>query len=126
MTRDAGYDDFLDAVEAGEPYYLETGDGGTHLPPLPYDPSTGEADPAERPLPDTGEVLTHTTTHVAAPQFSEDAPYVTAVVDFGPVNITGQLRDIDPEDVEIGQAVTLGVDRSETTDERVLVFYTVG
>ena len=122
MTRDAGYDDFLDAVEAGTPYYLETANGEARLPPLPYDPSTGEADPAERPLPETGTVLTHTTTHIAPPRFDADAPYVTAVADFGPVSLTGQMRETDPEDVEIGQPVTLGVDRSVTREERVLVF----
>jgi len=125
MTRDAGYDDFLDAVEAGEPYYLESAGGEAHLPPMPYDPATGEATLTEQPLPEPGEILTHTTTHIAAPQFEDDAPYVTAVADFGPVNLTGQVRDIDPEAVEIGQAVTLGVERSETLDERVLVFYPV-
>ena len=125
MTRDAGYDDFLDAVADGEPYYLETDNGETHLPPMPYDPTTGKAEPAEQPLPEPGEILTHTTTHIAAPQFADDAPYVTAVAAFGPVSVTGQVRDIDHEDVEIGQAVTLGVERSETRDERVLVFYPV-
>jgi uncharacterized OB-fold protein len=123
MTRDAGFDDFLDAVADGDPYYLETDDGDAHLPPMPYDPATGEAGPAERPLPEAGEILTHTTTHIAAPQFEDDAPYVTAVAAFGPVNVTGQVRGIDHESVESGQAVTLGVERSNTRDERVLVFY---
>ena len=123
MTRDAGYDDFLDAVADGEPYYLETDDGETHLPPMPYDPATGEAGLTEQSLPEPGEILTHTTTHIAAPQFEADAPYVTAVAAFGPVSVTGQVRGIEHEDVEIGQAVTLGVDRSETRDERVLVLY---
>jgi len=125
MTRDAGFDDFLDAVADGEPYYLETSNGEAHLPPMPFDPATGEADLAERPLPEPGEILTHTTTHIAAPQFEDDAPYVTAIAAFGPVSVTGQVRGIDHEDVEIAQAVTLAVDRSETRDERVLVFVPV-
>jgi uncharacterized OB-fold protein len=122
MTRDAGYDDFLDAVEAGEPYYLEADDGEAHLPPMPYDPATGEAGLAERSLPETGELLTHTRTHVATPQFDDDTPYVTAVAAFGPVNLTGQVRNVDHGAVEIGQTVTLGVERSQTRGERVLVF----
>lgn len=121
MSRDAGFDDFLDAVEEGNPYYLETADGGAHLPPVSYDPTTG-GDPTTRELPEPGEVLTHTTTHIAAPQFEADTPYVTAVAAFGPVRVTGQMRGIPPEAVEIGQSVTLGVDRSETRNERVLVF----
>ena len=123
MTRDAGFDDFLDAVADGEPYYLEADSGEAHLPPRPYDPATGEAGLTEQPLPEPGEILTHTTTHIPAPQFEADAPYVTAIAAFGPVSVTGQVRGIDNEDVEIGQAVTLGVDRSETRDERVLVLY---
>lgn len=122
MTRDAGFDDFLDAVEAGEPYYLETADGEAYLPPRPHDPATGAADLAEHPLPETGEILTHTTTHVATPRFGEDTPYVTALATFGPVTLTGQVRGLDPEDVDIGLTVELDVDRSETADERVLVF----
>jgi hypothetical protein len=122
MTRDAGFDDFLDAVEAGEPYYLESPDGETYLPPRPYDPATGQADLTEQPLPEVGELLTHTTTQIPAPQFDDDAPYVTAVASFGPVSLTGQLQQIPSDAVEIGQRVTLGVGRSATHDERVLVF----
>jgi uncharacterized OB-fold protein len=121
-TRDAGYDDFLDAVAEGEPYYLESESGEGYLPPLPRDPATGEAALEKRPLPETGEVLTHTMTNVAAPEFADDAPYVVAVASFGPVRLTGQLRGVDPADVEIGQSVELGLDRSATRDERVLVF----
>jgi uncharacterized OB-fold protein len=36
--------------------------------------------------------------------------------------MTGQLRDVDEDDVEIGMPVEIGVERTETRDERVLVF----
>jgi len=121
-VRNNGYDDFLDAVEDGEPYYLESPSENGWLPPAMVDPTTGEGDLTEQPLSDTGEVLTFTTTNVAGPAFSDDAPFVVAVAEFGPVDITGQLRDIDPEDVEIGQEVTLDVGQTETTDERLLIF----
>ncbi len=120
-ARDAGYDDFLDAVEAGEPFYL-AGETGGWLPPRRVDPETGAADLEQRPLPATGEVLTHTLVNVAAPDFADDVPYVVAVVDFGPVNVTGQLRGIDHEDVDVGRSVALAVGRTETTGDRVLVF----
>lgn len=121
-TRNEGFDDFLDAVEAGEPYYLEGPDGDGSLPPRRIDPATGSDELTERPLPETGEILTHTQTHVAAPEFADDAPFVVAIADFGPVKITGQMRDIADEDVEIGLEVEIDVDRSETTDERLVVF----
>lgn len=121
-ARDDGYDDFLDAAEAGEPYYLESPAGEGWLPPRVCDPVTGQTELVEKELPETGEVLTHTTTFVAGPDFADDAPYVVAIASFGPVNVTGQLRGVDPDDVEIGLPVELGVERTETTGDRVVVF----
>jgi hypothetical protein len=121
-ARNAGFDDFLDAVEAGEPYYLEGPEGDGWLPPRRIDPATGSDELTERPLPETGTIVTHTQTHVASPDFTGDAPYVVAVVDFGPVRVTGQLRGIDADEVDIGQSVGIAVGRSETTDERLIVF----
>ena len=108
-ARDAGYDDFLDAVEAGEPYYLESPSGNGWLPPREVDP-------------ETGEVLTYTITNVAGPSFADDTPYVVAIAEFGPVRITGQIRGMDHDDVEVGQTVELSVGRNETAEERVVVF----
>ncbi len=121
-VRDNGYDDFLDAVEAGEPYYLESPSEDGWLPPAMVDPNTGDGDLTEQPLPETGEIITFTTTNVAGPAFSDDAPFVVAIADFGPVTITGQLRDIEPEDAAIGQEVRLDVGQTETTGDRLLVF----
>ena len=121
-ARNEGFDDFLDAAEDGEPYYLEGPEGDGSLPPRRIDPATGSRELAEKPLPETGTIVTHTQTHVAAPDFADDAPFVVAVAEFGPVKITGQMRDVDAEDIEIGQPVELGIDRSETTDERLVVF----
>jgi uncharacterized OB-fold protein len=122
-TRDNGFDDFLDAVEEGEPYYLESPSGNGWLPPRTVDPETGQRELVEKALPETGEIETHTTTFVAGPEFADDAPYVVAVVDFGPVSITGQMRDVEPENVEIGQDVEIGVEHTATQDDRVIVFY---
>jgi uncharacterized OB-fold protein len=120
-TRDAGYDDFLDALAEGEPYYLESTSGNGWLPPRRIDPDTGEREFTEEPLPETGEILTSTVTHVAGPSFAADAPFVVAVADFGPVRITGQVRGVDNEDVEIGQTVEIGIGESESGD-RIVVF----
>jgi hypothetical protein len=119
--RDGGYDDFLDALADGEPYYLESPSGNGWLPPRRIDPETGEREFTREPLPETGEILTSTVTHVAGPSFAADAPFVVAVAEFGPVRVTGQIRDTDGEDVEIGQRVEIGVGRSET-GERLVVF----
>lgn len=125
MTETAvhdGYDDFLDAVEAGEPYYLEGPDGNGWLPPRAVNPETGDDDLEPQPLPETGTIETTTTTHVGTPSFADDTPYVVAVVAFGPVRVTGQVRDRDPGAVDHGMTVSLAVDRTETTGERILVF----
>jgi len=121
-ARDAGYDDFLDAVEAGEPYYLESPSGNGWLPPREVDPETGERELVEKDLPETGEILTYTITNVAGPSFADDTPYVVAVAEFGPVNVTGQIRGVDHDEVDIGDEVALSVGRNETEDERVVVF----
>jgi uncharacterized OB-fold protein len=58
---------------------------------------------------------------VPGPQFADDAPYVTAIVDFGPVRLTGVVRGTDEEP---GPGFVVGVDVEETTTEgeRVVTF----
>lgn len=121
-ARDGAYDDLLDAIEDGEGYYLECPEGHGWLPPRRVCPDCGARELAETPFPESGEVVTHTTISVATPQFSEDAPYVTAIVDFGAVQVTGLLRGIAPEAVEVGTTVGIGVGERETTGDRAIVF----
>ena len=121
-ARDGAYDDFLDAIEAGEGYYLECENGHGWLPPRRVCPECGSRELAETPLPEAGEVRTYTTVAVATPQFSEDAPYVTAIAAFGPVRVTGIVRGTDPEGVEMGMPVGIAVGERGTTGDRLLVF----
>ena len=118
-ARNAGFDDFLDAVAAGEAHYLECPDGHGWLPPRRVCPECGSQDLSEEPLPESGTVETHTTVRVPAPSFADDAPYATVIVDFGPVSVTATF-DGDPETVETGLTVGLDVDETVTTGERVL------
>ncbi|WP_257300194.1 Zn-ribbon domain-containing OB-fold protein [Haloarchaeobius sp. FL176] len=120
-TYDAGYDDWLDAVEDGEAYYLEGPEGDGWLPPRRVDPATGSRDLTEKQLPETGEVETFTVVHVPTPAFEQDAPFATAIARFGPARITG-IVEADPSDVEVGMAVTVGVMETETTGDRAVVF----
>jgi len=121
-TRDGGYDDWLDAVADGEGYYLECANGHGSLPPRRVCPQCGNRDVTETPLPDSGEVETYTVITVPTPTFEDDAPFVTAIVDFGSVSVTGQVRGVDPEDVETGQIVGIGVDETVTQGNRLVVF----
>jgi len=121
-ARDGAFDDWLDAIEDGEGYYLECANGHGWLPPRRVCPDCGSRDLAETPLPDAGEVATFTEVSVATPQFSADTPYVTAIVDYGPVRVTGLVRGIDPDDVEVGTPVGIDVGERETTGDRAVVF----
>jgi len=120
-VRDAGYDDFVDALADGEGYYLECDAGHGSLPPRRACPHCASRDLTEKPLPETGTIESRSEIHVPAPSFADDAPYVVAVVDFGSVSLTGQVL-ADPEDVEIGSTVAPGVGETETTGERLVTF----
>ncbi|MFC7114985.1 Zn-ribbon domain-containing OB-fold protein [Natronoarchaeum sp. GCM10025703] len=121
-VRDRGYDDALDAIESGEGYYLECSAGHGSLPPRRLCPECGDDQLREEPLPETGRVDTYNITEVPAPAFADDAPYVLAIADFGPVRLTGQVQGVDPEDVSVGMTVEVEIARSETNGERLLAF----
>lgn len=118
--RDAGFDDWLDAVETGEAYYVVCPDGHGALPPRRVCPDCGSTTVAEKPLPATGELTTFTVVHVGTPAFDHMTPYVTAIADFGPASVTGIVEEVDPEEVETGLPVELGVGKKDRTERRIL------
>jgi hypothetical protein len=119
---DTGYDEWMAAIADGDGYYLACPDGHGSLPPRRTCPHCGASELTEEPLAETGTIVTFTEVHVPAPSFADEAPYVTAIASFGPVKLTGVLRDAPAADVELGMAVTPDVDVNETTDEQLLVF----
>ncbi|QCJ47643.1 MULTISPECIES: Zn-ribbon domain-containing OB-fold protein [Haloprofundus] len=119
---DSGYDEWIAAVEAGEGYYLECPEGHGSLPPRRTCPHCGALELGEEPLPESGTVETYSVVHVAAPSFQGDTPYATAVVDFGPVRLTGVVRGVEFDDLEVGTAVGVTVEEHETTGDPVVVF----
>lgn len=120
-VRDAGYDDWLDALAETDGYYLVCPERHGSLPPRRVCPDCGSTELSEEPLPDVGAVETFTAVHVPPPRFADEAPYVTAIADFGPVRLTGVLRGVDPNDgIPIGLEVTPGVERRATDDERIV------
>ncbi|GAB7018413.1 Zn-ribbon domain-containing OB-fold protein [Halostagnicola bangensis] len=121
-ARDAGFDDWLDAAEEDQAYYLECSEGHGSLPPRRVCPECGSTELEQPPLPGTGTIETFTVTHVPTPSFEEDAPYATAIANFGPVRLTGQVDGINLEKVENGLEVDIAVAVSETTGDRVLTF----
>jgi hypothetical protein len=121
-VADAGYDEWIEAVREGEGYYVSCENGHGSLPPRRVCPHCGSLDIEETPLPDSGEVETFTITHVATPNFADDTPYAVGIVRFGDVRVTGQLRDVDVEAVEVGMQVAIDVDQTETMGDDLVVF----
>ncbi|WP_246999180.1 Zn-ribbon domain-containing OB-fold protein [Halosolutus gelatinilyticus] len=121
-VQDAGFDEWLDAAEDGEAYYLECSNEHGSLPPRRVCPDCGATDLADVPLPETGEIEAFTVTYVPTPAFEADAPFATAIANFGPVRLTGQVVGVDLEEVKSGLEVEIEVSVSETTGERVLAF----
>ena len=119
---DGEYDAWLDAIEDGEAYYLECANGHGWLPPRRVCPECQSQELTAQPLPESGEIATHTTITVPTPQFEDDAPYVTAIADFGPVSVTGIVRGIDPDAITIGTVVGVEVGTRETTGDRAVIF----
>ncbi|KAA9397784.1 nucleic acid-binding protein [Haloarcula sp. CBA1130] len=121
-AQDGEYDAWLDSIESDEGYFLECSNGHGWLPPRRVCPRCHDQDLSQIDLPESGEIASHTTITVPTPQFEDDAPYVTAIVDFGPVSVTGLVRDVDPDDVAIGDVVGIDVGERVTTGERAVVF----
>lgn len=119
---DGKYDAWLDSLESDDGYYLECENGHGWLPPRRVCPHCHDQDLSEAHLPDSGEIASHTTITVPTPQFEDDAPYVTAIADFGPVSVTGIVRGADPEDVAVGDVVGVEVGERATTGDRLVVF----
>ncbi len=118
------YTEFVDMVEMGDPIYLKCEDcGGTGLPPRKACPDCGSRHTVEKELPKTGEVATFTEIHVPTPMFQGDAPFTVVVAEFEDVDLrlTGQLRDADGDEIQIGDEVEVGAEEHDEVD-RVITF----
>lgn len=113
---------WLTAVESGDEFYLACPEEHGWLPPRRACNTCGSTNLKRKPLPASGTVETYTNVTVPAPRFSHKDAVAVAIADFGPVRVTGQLRDIDYSDVERGTVVELGIERSRQTDERIVLF----
>jgi hypothetical protein len=119
-ASDGTFSAFLDAIAAGEPFYLTCPNGHGAIPPQQLCHECHSRDLSRTPLPEVGEIETYSVVAVPAPRFSDDSPYVTAIAAFGPVMLTGQLRGVDPDAVELGQTVQVAVDSAN--GERYVAF----
>jgi len=113
-----GYDEFTAALESDDGYYLECANGHGSLPPRRVCPHCGDRDLSEAPLPEEGEVLSYTVVHVPTPAFAGEAPYATAVAEFGSVRLTGRVA-AGPDDVSTGMEVSA---TAEGDDDLSVVF----
>ncbi len=125
MSHHAGHGEWFDALARDEGFYLRCPDGHGSLPPRRVCPVCGAASLSEATLSQSGTVETYSVVHVASPPFADDTPYVTAIVSFGPVRLTGVLAGISSEDVAIGLEVEATVEPTETTGDRTVGFQPV-
>ena len=127
---DREYAEWLDAIAEGGGFALVCPEGHGSLPPRRVCPECGTPELSREPLDETGTVETYSVVHVPSPRFADDAPYATAVADFGPTRLTGVVRDggADGEApaVEIGDAVAVDVGERSTDGERLVVFRPAG
>jgi uncharacterized OB-fold protein len=127
---DRDYAEWLDALAEGDGFAIVCPEGHGSLPPRRVCPECGSADLSREPLDETGTVETYSVVHVPSPRFADDAPYATAVVDFGPTRLTGIVRDGGADDeapeVEIGDVVAVDVGERATDGERLVVFRSAG
>ena len=127
VPTDREYAEWLDALADDDGFALTCPRGHGSLPPRRVCPECGSTDLSRDPLDETGTVEAHSVVHVPSPRFADDAPYATAVVDFGPTRLTGIVRDGDPEgdatpEVETGDRVAVEVGERVTDGERLVVF----
>ena len=116
------HDEFCEAIEAEDPFYLACPDGHGSVPPRGVCPQCGAESLTTRPLPDTGRIRAATVVHVATSAFADSVPYVTAIAEFGPVSLTGVVAETTPEAVEHGMEVTVGIERADGRQRPTLVF----
>ncbi len=75
-------------------------------------------------LPERGTVLTHTVIRVAPSQFTDEAPYVIAIVQLGEkARVLCQVVDCDPETVAIGDEVQIEFRRIQAEGEAGILHY---
>ncbi|MFB6084412.1 MAG: Zn-ribbon domain-containing OB-fold protein [Halorientalis sp.] len=108
-TNVSSFASFLDAIEAGNPFYITCPNGHGSLPPRRLCPECQDQRISREPLPETGDIVTYTTVSVPAPRFSDDSPYVTAIADLGPVSLTGHLQVGNTDEIQMGQTVKVTV-----------------
>lgn len=102
-----------------ESFYRHIGEGrltaarclrcdSTLLPPRPLCPRCLSADMEWIQLGGRGRVETFTVIHVAPEEFRDQVPYTVAIVKLEEgARITGQVKGVPPEEVEIGMEVEI-------------------
>lgn len=124
-VTDAGYDEWIDALAAGDGYALACPAGHHSLPPQRRCPTCARSPLESKPLTDTGIIETYSIVHIPTPAFTDDAPYVIAIASFGDVRLTGQVRSFSPEEVTSGISVVVDVDERATTGDPLVIFHPV-
>jgi len=82
--------------------------GKMHVPPRPLCDNCFSKEFECIELPKKGKLLTYTVIHVAPTQFQDMTPYAVGIVQLeNGVKIPGMIRDVAPEQIKVGMALTL-------------------
>jgi uncharacterized OB-fold protein len=72
----------------------------------------------------TGKLLTHTVIRIGPSEFSDQTPYAMGIVELdGGVRLTGQIADVDFDDLEVGLPVRVEFRRIREEGEAGILCY---
>ena len=64
-----------------------------------------------------GKLLTYTIIYIAPEQFQDKAPYVVGIVELEKgLRLPGMIRDVKPDDIQIGMSLKLDVEASNSSN----------
>lgn len=117
--------EFYDALRDGRLTTTECRDcGDLQFPPRVVCPECHSEDLAWTDLPHEGELFAFSAMRAGAPLgMEDDVPFVTGIVDLGPVQLSARIDGADYEDLAIGDPVALRVVDVEGGADHERVFY---
>jgi uncharacterized OB-fold protein len=90
--------------------------GKVHLPPRPLCDNCYSKEFEWIEVPTKGKLLTYTVIHIAPTQFQSMAPYAMGIVQLeNGFKMPGMIRDVKPEQIEIGMSLTVDFGTCQAT-----------
>jgi uncharacterized OB-fold protein len=98
--------------------------GELHFPPRIVCPECRSEDLEYVDLPHEGELFAFSTVRAGAPMgMEEEVPFVTGIVDLGPVKLSARIDDAEYDDLAIGDPVEMKIVEIDGPVDHERVFY---